>query len=105
MFAEKVEKSTQGRYKVQVYPAGQLANDPKAGRAAAARRHRTSRCRAPGTYATHLPTLNLSLLPYLVENYEQGWKLYDESKWLKEQFREGAGQGFPLHRHMGSRLS
>ena len=40
LFAQKVEQYTQGRYKVQVYPAGQLANDPKARRAAAARRHR-----------------------------------------------------------------
>jgi TRAP-type C4-dicarboxylate transport system substrate-binding protein len=30
LFARKVEEYTQGRYKVQVYPAGQLANDPKA---------------------------------------------------------------------------
>ena len=30
MFAQKVEQYTQGRYKVQVFPAGQLANDPKA---------------------------------------------------------------------------
>ena len=29
LFAQKVEQYTQGRYKVQVYPAGQLANDPK----------------------------------------------------------------------------
>ena len=28
-FAQKVEQYTQGRYKVQVYPASQLANDPK----------------------------------------------------------------------------
>ena len=30
MFAQKVEQYTSGRYKVQVFPAGQLANDPKA---------------------------------------------------------------------------
>jgi len=47
-----------------------------------------------GTYATHIPTLNLSLLPYLVENYEQGWKLYDESKWLKKQFAKAPAKGF-----------
>jgi len=31
-------------------------------------------------------SLNLTMLPYLVDSYEQGWKLYDESKWLKAQF-------------------
>ena len=30
LFGQKVEQYTQGRYKVQVFPAGQLANDPKA---------------------------------------------------------------------------
>ena len=29
LFAKSVENYTQGRYKVQIYPAGQLANDPK----------------------------------------------------------------------------
>lgn len=28
----------------------------------------------------HIPTLNLTALPYLVESYGQGWKLYDESR-------------------------
>lgn len=30
MFAQKVEQATGGRYKVQVFPAGQLANDANA---------------------------------------------------------------------------
>jgi TRAP-type C4-dicarboxylate transport system substrate-binding protein len=47
-----------------------------------------------GSYAAHIPSLNLSLLPYLVESYEQGWKLYDESKWLKEQFAKAPAKGF-----------
>ena len=93
MFAEKVEKSTQSRYKVQVYPAGQLANDPKAVEQLQLGGIDFT-VSSTGTYATHLPTLNLSLLPYLVENYEQGWKLYDESKWLKEQFSKAPAKGF-----------
>jgi TRAP-type C4-dicarboxylate transport system substrate-binding protein len=34
------------------------------------------------------------MLPYLVDNYQQGWKLYDESKWLKEQFAKAPAKGF-----------
>ena len=92
-FAEKVEQYTQGRYKVQVYPAGQLANDPKAVEQLQLGGIDFT-VSSTGTYATHVPTLNLSLLPYLVENYEQGWKLYDESKWLKAQFAKAPAKGF-----------
>jgi len=93
LFAQKVEQYTQGRYKVQVYPAGQLANDPKAVEQLQLGGIDFT-VSSTGTYATHLPTLNLSLLPYLVENYEQGWKLYDDSKWLKEQFAKAPAKGF-----------
>jgi TRAP-type transport system periplasmic protein len=41
-----------------------------------------------------LPTLNLTMLPFLVDSYAQGWKLYDESKWLKEQFAKAPAKGF-----------
>ena len=74
VFAKKVEEYTQGRYKVQIYPAGQLANDPKAVEQLQLGGVDFT-VSSTGTYATHVPTLNLSLLPYLVENYEQGWKL------------------------------
>ena len=47
-----------------------------------------------GSYATHLASLNLTMLPYLVESYEQGWKLYDESKWLKGEFDKAPAKGF-----------
>ncbi len=93
LFAKKVAEYTQGRYKVQIYPAGQLANDPKAVEQLQLGGVDFT-VSSTGTYATHVPTLNLSLLPYLVENYEQGWKLYDESKWLKEQFAKAPAKGF-----------
>jgi tripartite ATP-independent transporter DctP family solute receptor len=93
VFAKKVEEYTQGRYKVQIYPAGQLANDPKAVEQLQLGGIDFT-VSSTGTYATHVPTLNLSLLPYLVENYEQGWKLYDESRWLKEQFAKAPAKGF-----------
>ncbi|MEM8540675.1 MAG: ABC transporter substrate-binding protein, partial [Pseudomonadota bacterium] len=30
VFAEKVAEYTEGRYEIRIFPAGQLANDPKA---------------------------------------------------------------------------
>ncbi|MCB1941369.1 MAG: TRAP transporter substrate-binding protein [Candidatus Accumulibacter sp.] len=93
MFAQKVAEYTQGRYEVKVYPAGQLANDPKAVEQLQLGGIDFT-VSSTGTYATHLPTLNLSLLPYLVENYEQGWKLYDDSKWLQAQFAKAPAKGF-----------
>ncbi|MEO8835949.1 MAG: TRAP transporter substrate-binding protein [Caldimonas sp.] len=92
-FAEKVEQYTQGRYKVQVFPAGQLANDPKAVEQLQLGGIDFT-VSGTGTYATHIPTLNLTALPYLVETYEQGWKLYDESKWLHAQFAKAPAKGF-----------
>ena len=93
MFGQKIAEYTQNRYKLQVYPAGQLANDPKAVEQLQLGGIDFT-VSSTGTYATHLPTLNLSLLPYLVENYEQGWKLYDESKWLHSQFDKAPTKGF-----------
>ncbi len=95
MFAQKVEQYTQGRYKVQVYPAGQLANDPKAVEQLQLGGVDFT-VTGTGTYATHIPTLNLTALPFLVESYEQGWKLYDDSKWLHAQFAKGPEKGFRI---------
>jgi TRAP-type transport system periplasmic protein len=93
LFAKAVEQNTQGRYKVQVYPAGQLANDPKAIEQLQLGGIDFT-VSSTGSYATHLPTLNLTMLPYLVENFEQGWKLYDSSKWLQAQFAKAPEKGF-----------
>lgn len=95
MFAQKVEQATGGRYKVQVFPAGQLANDPKAVEQLQLGGIDFT-VTGTGTYATHIPTLNLMLMPYLVDNYDQGWKLYDESKWLQKQLAEGPKKGFRI---------
>ena len=66
MFAQKVEQYTSGRYKVQVYSRRAARERSEGGRAAPARRHRLHRHRHR-TYATHIPTLNLMLMPYLVD--------------------------------------
>jgi tripartite ATP-independent transporter DctP family solute receptor len=92
-FAKKVAEYTQGRYKIQVYPSGQLANDPKAVEQLQLGGIDFT-VTASGTYATHLRSLNSSVLPFLVDTYEQGWKLYDESKWFQNQFAQLPGKGF-----------
>jgi tripartite ATP-independent transporter DctP family solute receptor len=93
LFAQKVEQYTQGRYKVQIYPAGQLANDPK-GVEQLQLGGIDFTVTGTGTYATHIPTLNLTAMPFILESYQQGWKLYDESKWMQAQFAKGPEKGF-----------
>lgn len=94
-FAKKVAQYTDGRYDIKVYPAGQLANDPKA----------VEQLKlggidftvsATGTYATDLPSLNLTALPFLVDSYQQGWELYDHSKWMKSQFAKLPAKGYRI---------
>jgi TRAP-type transport system periplasmic protein len=92
-FAKKVEELTQGRYKVQVFCCSQLGNDPKnieqLGLGSI-----DFTVSATGSYAPHVPSLNLTMLPYLVDNFEHGWRFYDESKWLKTQFDKAPAKGF-----------
>ncbi len=84
MFADLVEKYTSGRYKVQVFHSGQLANDAKS----------LDQLQIGGldfaltgtvTFTPHVKDLSLIALPYLAETYEQGWKLYDTSKFIAQQ--------------------
>ena len=94
LFAQKVEQYTQGRYKVQVFPAGQLANDPKG----------VEQLQLGGIDFTvtghgHLRHAHPDAEPHCCcpsssRRYEQGWKLYDDSKWLQAQFAKGPEKGF-----------
>jgi tripartite ATP-independent transporter DctP family solute receptor len=93
LFAKKVEELTQGRYKVQVFCCSQLGNDPKNIEQLALGGIDFT-VSATGSYAPHVPSLNLTMMPFLVDSYAQGWKLYDESKWLKEQFDKAPAKGF-----------
>jgi tripartite ATP-independent transporter DctP family solute receptor len=93
VFAKKVEELTQGRYKVQVFCCSQLGNDPKNIEQLALGGIDFT-VSATGSYAPHVPSLNLTMMPFLVDSYAQGWKLYDESKWLKEQFAKAPAKGF-----------
>ena len=93
LFARKVEELTQGRYKVQVFCCSQLGNDPKNIEQLALGGIDFT-VSATGSYAPHIPSLNLTMMPFLVDNYRQGWKLYDESKWLQAQFDKAPAKGF-----------
>jgi tripartite ATP-independent transporter DctP family solute receptor len=93
LFAEKVAQYTNNRYKVQVYCCSQLGNDPKNIEQLALGGIDFT-VSGTGSYAPHLDTLNLTALPFLVESYAQGWKLYDESKWLQAQFAKAPQKGF-----------
>lgn len=92
-FAQKVEEYSGGKYKVQIFHSGQLANDPKAIEQMQLGGVDFT-VSATGSYAPHLKSLNLTALPFLVDSYEQGWALYDESKWLQSQFAQLPSKGF-----------
>ena len=93
VFAKKVEELTQGRYKVNVFCCSQLGNDPKNIEQLALGGIDFT-VSATGSYATQLPSLNLTMMPFMVDTYAQGWKLYDESKWIQEQFAKAPEKGF-----------
>jgi tripartite ATP-independent transporter DctP family solute receptor len=93
LFAKKVEELTQGRYKVQVFCCSQLGNDPKNIEQLALGGIDFT-VSATGSFAPHVPSLNLTMMPFLVDSYEQGWKLYDTSPWLKTQFDKAPAKGF-----------
>jgi len=95
LFAEKVAEYTEGRYEVRIFPAGQLANDPKAVEQLQLGGLDFT-VTATGTYATHLPSLNVTSMPFLVDTYEQGWELYDNSEWLSGQFAQLPDKGFRI---------
>lgn len=93
VFAKKVEELTQGRYKVNVFCCSQLGNDPKNIEQLALGGIDFT-VSATGSYAPQLPTLNLTMMPFMVDSYAQGWKLYDESKWIQDQFAKAPEKGF-----------
>jgi TRAP-type transport system periplasmic protein len=95
VFAKKVEDYTQGRYKVQVFCCAQLGNDPKNVEQLALGGIDFT-VTATGTYAAFIPSLNLTMMPFIIDSYAQGWKFYDESKWMKEQFEKAPAKGFRI---------
>lgn len=92
LFAAKVDEYSKGKLKVQVFHSGQLANDPKAVEQLQLGGLDFT-VTATGTYAAHNRALNLAGMPFLVDSYEQGWKFYDESKWLQGEFQKLESKG------------
>ncbi|MFY3383762.1 TRAP transporter substrate-binding protein [Paracidovorax sp. MALMAid1276] len=92
LFAKRVEELTRGKYRVLVFHSGQLGNDPQSIKAVAEGRLDFT-ASATGSFASLVPELNLTALPYLVDSYEQGWRLYDSSPWLHKQFGKMAAKG------------
>ncbi len=93
IFAKKVAEYTQNRYKVNVFCCSQLGNDPKNIEQLVAGGIDFT-VSATGSYAPHIDTLNLTMLPFMFDSYEQGWRFYDTSKWLKTQFDKAPAKGF-----------
>lgn len=93
VFAKKVEEYTQGRYKVQVFCCSQLGNDPKNIEQLTLGGIDFT-VSATGSFAGQVPTLNLTMMPFIIDSYSQGWKFYDESKWLQAQFDKAPAKGF-----------
>lgn len=92
LFAKKVAEYTGNAFNVQVFHSGQVANDPKAIEQLQLGGLDFT-VSATGSYAPHVRGLNLTAMPFLVDTYEQGWKLYDESKSLKFQMDQLPAKG------------
>ena len=94
VFAKKVEELHAGPLQgagLLLQPARQRPEEHRAADRWAAS---TSRSRRPARTHRTLPTLNLTMMPFLVDSYQQGWKMYDESQWLKDQFAKAPAKGF-----------
>ena len=81
-FKEHVEKATGGAVKTEIYPAGQFGKDQptmeglKLGTLEFAVAH-------DGAIATVHKAIGVLGIPFLYENHEHAWRVYD-SGWLKE---------------------
>ena len=81
-FKEHVEKATNGSIKVEIYPAGQFGKDQptmeglKLGTLELAVAH-------DGAIATVHKPIGVLGIPFLYDNHEHAWRVYD-SPWLKE---------------------
>jgi tripartite ATP-independent transporter DctP family solute receptor len=92
LFARRVQELTEGRFRVQVFHSGQLANDARSLEQVAVGSIDLA-ITGVVTYATHTRPLNLIALPYLAETYEQGWRLYDNSQFIASQKQALIGRG------------
>ena len=92
LFAKRIEDYSKGKYRILVFHSGQLGNDPQSIKALGEGKLDFT-ASATGSFAGLVPELNLTALPYLVDGYEQGWRFYDESPWLRAQFDKLPAKG------------
>jgi TRAP-type transport system periplasmic protein len=85
LFARRFSELTKGRFRVLVFHSGQLGNDPQNVQQVS-KGELDFTVSSVGSFSSLVPTLNLTALPYLVNNYEHGWRLYDQSPWIATQF-------------------
>jgi tripartite ATP-independent transporter DctP family solute receptor len=95
MFAERVAATTDGRYTVDVHHSATLGSGPKL---VELLKLGAIDFATTGTaiFASQVPELSLLALPYLIESYEQGWQLYDNSLWVKEWFGRMPAKGLRI---------
>ena len=87
LFADKVKQYTGGKYEVNVYHSETLGSDPKL--IEQVKLGAIDFCVSGiAIYANQLPELGLLALPYLVETFDQGWHLYDDTQWVKDYFNK-----------------
>lgn len=94
-FAKKVEELTQGRYQVKVFCCASLGNDPKVIEQTIA----GSVDMVVGStigYSPFVPGFNVAMMPFMFENFEQAWKFYDDSKYVKSLQAKTVEKGFRL---------
>ncbi len=92
LFAQKVRAYTSGRVEVAVFNNAQLGNDGKS-LEALSKGEIDLAVTAPGNYAAYNKALDLTMLPFLVASFAHGWRLYDQSPWLREQFEAMHSRG------------
>lgn len=91
-FSEKLVAYTEGRYRLRIFDSGKLGDDE---RAIELTRNGTVdfAIAMPAVFASYEKGLNLTMVPYLVETYEQGWALYDSSKVMHGHFDQLTAAG------------
>jgi len=91
-FAQRVRQLSGGRLNVVIHPRGALGSDPDALKKVQSGEIDFSMA-AAGLYSMFVKAYDLTSLPYLVETYEQGWRLYDTSSWVAQREKELANTG------------
>jgi len=95
LFAKKVNEYTKGRYKIEVYHSGQLANDQK-GLEQVTLGGLDFAIAGNIVYANIVKEYNLTSLPYLIDTYEQGWHFYDDTKFMQDLNKKFEPKGMKI---------